>query len=249
MIDPRSRPRRRQHAEWNRDDDRDDEAEQRQLGGGRQAGADLGCDRLARRERIAEIALGEIVGVAEELLDQRLVEAEFFPDLLDGFLRCGGPSEIRGGIARQRAGQQEGDDDDPDQRRNREHQALADHGQHGVALLLLCGCGRVRATCSAAPPLPRNRGLPRLRIGDWRKSGRPDLRWERVGVRGSPKRGRGSWLPLTLPPSHKERGNERAVAASLRKRVDDATISPTTPLSPSPSRDNPGGGGTSTGSR
>jgi len=33
-------------------------------------------------------------------------------------------------------------------------------------------------------PLPRNRGLPRLRICSLRKSGRPDLRWERVGVRG-----------------------------------------------------------------
>src|SRR5262249_49705483 len=28
-------------------------------------------------------------------------------------------------------------------------------------------------------PLPRNRGLPRLRIIIERKSGRPDLRWER----------------------------------------------------------------------
>src|SRR4051812_12098238 len=176
--------------------------------------------------------MGEIVGVAKELLDQRLVEAEFFPDLLDGFFRCGGSGEIRRGIARQRAGEQEGDDDDPDQRGNREHQALADHGQHDGALQEDETLSLIResiAARSAAPPLPRNRGLPRLRIGDWRKSGRPDLRWERVGVRGSPKRGRSSWLPLTLPLSHKGRGNERAVAASLRKRVDDATISPAIP--------------------
>ena len=78
----------------------------------------------------------EIVGVAEELLDQRLVEAELLADLLDGFLGRGRPREIRGRITRQRARQQEGDDDDADQLGNREHQALADHGEHGVLLML-----------------------------------------------------------------------------------------------------------------
>jgi hypothetical protein len=64
------------------------------LGGRRQPVADFGGDRLARGERIAEIAMGEIVGVAEELLDQRLVETEFLPDLLDRFLGGGaGPAK------------------------------------------------------------------------------------------------------------------------------------------------------------
>src|ERR1043166_9168844 len=76
--------------------------------------------------------MGEIVGVTEELLDQRLVEAELLPDLLNRLLGRGGAGEIGRGIAGQRARQQEGDDDDPDQARDREHQPLADHAQHGA---------------------------------------------------------------------------------------------------------------------
>ena len=85
--------------------------------------------------------MGEIIGVAEELLDQRLVEAELLPDLLDCFLGRGGSGEIGGGIAGQRARQQESDDHDPDQARDRKHQPLADHGQHGAL------------ECSAPKPL------------------------------------------------------------------------------------------------
>ena len=131
MVDPRAGPGRGENAERNRDHDRDDEAEQRQFGGRRQAVADFGRDRLAGGERIAEIAMGEIVGVAEELLDQRLVEAELLADLLDRLLVRRGTGEIRRGIAGQRARQQERDDHDPDQARDRKHQPLADHGQHG----------------------------------------------------------------------------------------------------------------------
>ena len=135
MVDPRARPGRRQHAERHRDHDRDEQAEQRQFGRGRQAVADFGGDRLAGGERIAEIAMREIVDVAEELLEQRLVETELLADLLDRLLGRGGPGEIRRRIARQRARQQEGDDHDPDQRRDRDHQPLADHGQHGASPL------------------------------------------------------------------------------------------------------------------
>jgi hypothetical protein len=67
----------------------------------------------------------------EELLDQRLVEAEFLADLLDRLLVRGGACEIRRRIAGQRTGQEERDDDDPDQARDREPQPLADQGQHG----------------------------------------------------------------------------------------------------------------------
>src|SRR2546423_15685594 len=75
--------------------------------------------------------MGEIVGVTKKLVDQRLVETELLPDLLDRFLGGGGAGEIRRRIARQRTRQQEGDDDDPDQARDRKHQPLANHGQHG----------------------------------------------------------------------------------------------------------------------
>ena len=78
--------------------------------------------------------MGKIGGVAEKLFDQRLVEAEFLADLLDGFLGRGGAGEIRRGIAGQGARQQERHDHDPDQARDRKHQPLADHGQHGADL-------------------------------------------------------------------------------------------------------------------
>jgi hypothetical protein len=78
--------------------------------------------------------MGEIGGIAEELLDQRLVEAELLADLLDRLLVGRGAGEIGRGIARQRTGQQERDDHHPDQGRDREHQPLADHGQHDVRL-------------------------------------------------------------------------------------------------------------------
>jgi hypothetical protein len=39
----------------------------------------------------------EIVGVAEELLDQRLVEAELLADLLDAFLGRGGSAKYAAG--------------------------------------------------------------------------------------------------------------------------------------------------------
>ena len=48
-------------------------------------------------------------------------------------LVAAGPAKYAAGIARQRARQQERDDHDPDQRRDRKHQPLADHGQHGAA--------------------------------------------------------------------------------------------------------------------
>ena len=84
----------------------------------------------------------KIGSVAEELLDQRLVEAEFLADLLDRLLGRHGPGEIRRGITGQRARQEERDDYDPDQARDREHQPLADHGQHGGTLAI---CARSRA--------------------------------------------------------------------------------------------------------
>ena len=134
MVDPRARAGGGEHAEWQRDHDRDEKAEQRQFSRSRQAVADFGRDRLAGGERIAEIAMREIGGIAEELFDQRLVEAEFLADLLDRLFVRGRTCEIGGGIAGQRARQQKRDDHNPDQRRDREHQPLAYHGQHGAYL-------------------------------------------------------------------------------------------------------------------
>jgi len=45
---------------------------------------------------------------------------------------------------------------------------------------------REEGTLVRLPPT-RNRGLRRVRIVNLRKSGRPDLRWGRVGERGKPR--------------------------------------------------------------
>ncbi len=130
MIDERSRLGRGEDAERHRDQHRDDQAEQRQLGRGRQAVADVGHDRLAGGERCAEIAAREVGHVVAELHDQRLVEPELDADLLDRLLGRGGPREIGGRIAGQRARQQERDDDHADQARQGNQRSLEDHSQH-----------------------------------------------------------------------------------------------------------------------
>ena len=118
-------------AERHRDPHGEDQPEQGQLGGGRQPRADLGRHRLAGGERRPHVAARQVAHVADELLRQRLVEAELHPDLLDRLLGGGGPGEVGGRIARQRARQQERDDDDADQARHRQQQALQHHAQHG----------------------------------------------------------------------------------------------------------------------
>ena len=83
MVDPGALLHRRQHAQRNGDDDGQDQGEQRELGRGRQAGGDLGHHRLAGGERVAEIAVQQIADIGDELLGQRLVEAELGADLRD----------------------------------------------------------------------------------------------------------------------------------------------------------------------
>ena len=112
---------------------------------------DLLADRLAGGQRIAEIAVGEIVDVVAELHDQRLVEAKLHPDLLDRLLGRGRSGEIGRRIAGQRAGQQERDDDDADQARHRHQHPLEDHAQHGCD-------PSVAAHSASGSPWPDQRG-------------------------------------------------------------------------------------------
>ena len=60
VIDERARPRGGEDPERHRDRHRHDQPEQRELGRGRQPGADLGRHRLAGGERIAEVAAREV---------------------------------------------------------------------------------------------------------------------------------------------------------------------------------------------
>ena len=114
----------------------DQQAEQRQFGRCRQPRGEFGKHRPAGGERIAEIAVGEVVDVAHELLRQRLVQPERLADLGDRLRRRRGAGEIHRRIAGQHARQQKRDDDDADQRRNHGHEAAKDVGEHAAAPLL-----------------------------------------------------------------------------------------------------------------
>ena len=122
----------------------DDQAEQRQLGRGRQPRRDFAHDRPAGGERIAEIAVGEVVDIAQKLLGQRLVEAERFADIGDRLRRRRGAGEIDRRIAGQHARQQERHDDDADQRRNDGDEAFGETDQH-LPLLRLSPASGERA--------------------------------------------------------------------------------------------------------
>ena len=95
-----------------------------------QPGANFGNHRLTRGERRAEVAAREVTHVAHELLGQRLVEAELHAHFLHRLFGGGGTGEIGGRIARQRAGEQEGDDHHADQARHRHQQPFEDEGEH-----------------------------------------------------------------------------------------------------------------------
>ena len=131
VIDDRVRPCRRHDAERHRDQHRDDQAKQRQLGRRRKPRLDLVAHGLAGGERVAEVAVREIGDVLHELDVERLVEPELHADLLDGFLGGGGAGEVGGRVARQRTRQQERDDHHADQARHGHQQSLEDHHQHG----------------------------------------------------------------------------------------------------------------------
>src|SRR5258708_1000005 len=76
-----------------------------------------------RAERVAEIAVQKIADIGHELLGQRLVEPELGADLGDRLRGRGKAGEIGRRIARQQARQHEGDDDHPDNARDRRCEA------------------------------------------------------------------------------------------------------------------------------
>ena len=140
----RARPRRRQHAERQRDRDGEEQAEQRQLERGRQArqrsrsppagrwSASCRGRRAPGRARSARTASSS--GLSRPSLTRICV------DRLLGRRR---PGEVGRRVARQRARQQEGDDDDADQAR---HGASRQPLQHA---------------CSAWPPSRRGSAAQR----------------------------------------------------------------------------------------
>jgi len=130
IVQPPIRLQRRQHAERDADAAREQQPEQRQLGGSGQAGDQLRQHRLPGRDRQPEIAARQIADIVEKLHRQAAVEAERGADLRDRFRRRRRPREIRGGVAGQRAGQQEGHDDDADQCRQRRTQPQRRQPQH-----------------------------------------------------------------------------------------------------------------------
>jgi hypothetical protein len=132
VVDERTLPHGRQRTERHRDQGGDHKADEGQFSRGRQPGRDIGRDGLTRGQGFAEVAVGEISDIADELLRQRLIEAELLAHLLDRLRRGGRSGEISRGVARQHPGEQEGDDDDPDQARDHGREAPADLFQHGL---------------------------------------------------------------------------------------------------------------------
>src|SRR5258708_40178406 len=104
MIDEGTLLDRCENTERHSNRDREEQTQQRELSRCRQAASDFGRHRATGRQRIAEIAVGEIVNVAGELVGQRPVEPERLADF--GYrLRGGGRSgEVDGWVARQYPG-------------------------------------------------------------------------------------------------------------------------------------------------
>ncbi len=130
MVDQRALLDRGENAERHRDQHRDDEPHQGEFRRRRQARGDVGDDRLPGRQRLAEVAMGEIDDVAQELLRQRLVEAELLADVLDRLRARRRPREIGRSVSGQHAGEEERDDDDADQAGDHRQQPLSDLPQH-----------------------------------------------------------------------------------------------------------------------
>ena len=190
VIDQRARPRRRHDAERHRDQHRHDQAEQRQLGRGRQPGQDLLADRLAGGQRIAEIAAREVARHSRpNCTISGWSSPSLTPDLLDRLLGRGGAGEIGRRIARQRARQQERDDHHADQARHRDQHPLEDHAEHRCVPCVT----RMRASGSPWPD--------RRRSAVARPSVRPSARRARrpLGRRGLPARRAGMASSETLP--------------------------------------------------
>jgi hypothetical protein len=74
---------RRDHAERNGNDGRQDDGTERKLEGDGSGGRDHCPDGAARGQRIAELAVQQVPDVKAELLDEGLVEASTFADGLD----------------------------------------------------------------------------------------------------------------------------------------------------------------------
>ena len=89
------------HAERYADDDRESQRVDRELERDRQAGEDHVDDRLAREQRAAEIAGGEVAGPSGELREQRLVEPVLDAGGLDLGRRRTFAGEFGGEIARE----------------------------------------------------------------------------------------------------------------------------------------------------
>ena len=98
-----------------------------------EAGSDeVAPHRLARGQRLTEVEARQIAQVVEELHRQAPVETEARTHLVDGLLARRRTREERGGIARQRAREQERHDHDAGEARQRRGEAPADHAQGGM---------------------------------------------------------------------------------------------------------------------
>src|SRR5262249_36610725 len=101
----------------------------------RQAREDFVEHRLSGGERMPEVALRQISHIGCELMREAFVKAELHSDLLDRLPARRWTREISGGVARQRARKQKGDDDDPDDVRDRLQDAAQDNSAHDKTVI------------------------------------------------------------------------------------------------------------------
>ena len=112
--DHRTGPQAGEQTEGKADGQCQDEGCRRQLYRGGKPRCEVAQHRLAARGRRAEIAMGQLADIVEELHGERPVEPQLSADLGDAFCVGGGTRVIGCGVAGQRPGEQERDDDDAD---------------------------------------------------------------------------------------------------------------------------------------
>lgn len=161
MIDDGVRLGRRPHAQRQRDQHGERQREEGQLDRCGQSLEQIGQHGLAGRERVAEIALAQVIGVVEELHRKAAIETELRADFGDRCLVGRGAREVGGGVSRQRMRQQESHQDDADEAGDGAEQSLPEemHAKRGESVSIReTGCLHCAVHTQdhrAAPAIPR----------------------------------------------------------------------------------------------
>jgi hypothetical protein len=171
-VEPRPREARRKGSEQDAEHQRDRERRQRQQQRRRQPLQDQLRYRRLLAERETEVERHDALDVNEELLGQRLVEAELLPELLDEDLVTGAglARHHDRGIAGRKPDQEEVEDDDREQDDHALHDTLSDEGEHDQ-IAMRSGWSQPQRRCAPSPACGggQGRGCFRGGIAKWRE--------------------------------------------------------------------------------